>query len=202
MVASSILSSIAFMTISAVGSVISRVTVFLAREAERREVGFESQVVASRSRKPGRRYGSTNLSGSGQIDFRPTVPQSARYHAPVDANATSRRVRGGGCGGTGRRPPLSAPTASRTFLRSHWRLPLAPQGPPPARYSPLEASLNPEACGSCHPAQYADWRESTHAAATGPGIEGQLVEMLQSDPQSRSDVSCVTARSPSRRRSS
>jgi hypothetical protein len=80
------------------------------------------------------------------------------------------------------------------FLRSHWRLPLAPQGPRPARYSPLEASLNPEACGSCHPAQYADWRESTHAAAMGPGIEGQLVEMLQSDPQSA--IGCLVCHGP------
>ena len=80
------------------------------------------------------------------------------------------------------------------FLRSHWRLPLAPQGPPPARYSPLEASLNPEAYGSCHPAQYADWRESTHAAATGPGIEGQLAEMLQSDPQSA--IGCLVCHGP------
>ena len=80
------------------------------------------------------------------------------------------------------------------FLRSHWRLPLAPQGPPPASYSPLEASLNPEACGSCHPAQYADWRESTHAGAMGPGIEGQLVEMLQSDPQSA--IGCLVCHGP------
>lgn len=80
------------------------------------------------------------------------------------------------------------------FLRSHWRLPLAPQGPAPARYSPLEASLNPEACGSCHPAQYADWRESTHAAATGPGVEGQLVEMLQTDPQSA--IGCLVCHGP------
>src|SRR5262245_61688239 len=82
----------------------------------------------------------------------------------------------------------------QALLRSHWRLPLAPQGPPPARYSPVEASLNPEACGSCHPAQYADWRDSTHAAATGPGIEGQLVEMLQSDPQSA--IGCLVCHGP------
>jgi Cytochrome c554 and c-prime len=80
------------------------------------------------------------------------------------------------------------------FLRSHWRLPLAPQGAPPARYSPVEASLNPEACGTCHPTQYADWRESTHAAATGPGVEGQLVEMLQRDPQSA--IGCLVCHGP------
>ena len=36
------------------------------------------------------------------------------------------------------------------FIRRHWRHPLAPQGPPPARLSPLEASLHPESCGTCH----------------------------------------------------
>src|SRR4030095_8020740 len=80
------------------------------------------------------------------------------------------------------------------FLRGHWRLPLAPQGPAPARYSPLEASLNPEACGSCHPAHDAEWADSTHAAAPGPGVEGQLVEMLQSDPQSA--IGCLVCHGP------
>jgi Cytochrome c554 and c-prime len=84
--------------------------------------------------------------------------------------------------------------AVQDFLRRHWRLPLAPQGSPPARFTPLEASLHPEACGSCHPAQFADWRESTHAAATGPGIEGQLVTMLASDP--RSALGCLTCHAP------
>jgi hypothetical protein len=80
------------------------------------------------------------------------------------------------------------------FLRGHWRLPLAPQGQPPARFSPVEASLHPEACGSCHPAQFADWRESTHASATGPGIEGQLVAMLTSDPLTA--LGCLTCHAP------
>jgi hypothetical protein len=73
-------------------------------------------------------------------------------------------------------------------------LPLAPQGPPPARFPPLEASLHPEACGSCHPTQLADWRESPHAAATGPGIEGQLVEMLRRDP--RAALGCFPCHAP------
>src|SRR5882672_11476973 len=84
--------------------------------------------------------------------------------------------------------------AIQDFLRRHWRLPLAPQGAPPARFSPLEASLHPEACGTCHSAQFADWRESTHAAATGPGLEGQLVEMLEGDP--RSALGCLTCHAP------
>ena len=83
---------------------------------------------------------------------------------------------------------------SDEFLGRHWRRPLAPQGPPPARYSPLEASLEPGACGTCHPAQLADWRTSLHAAAMGPGVSGQLVEMLESDPGSA--LSCFTCHAP------
>ena len=83
--------------------------------------------------------------------------------------------------------------AIQDFLRRHWSRPLAPQGPPPARYSPLEASLHPDACGSCHPAQLADWRESLHAAAMGPGVAGQLIEMRESDPSSALSCSRITA---------
>ena len=80
------------------------------------------------------------------------------------------------------------------FLRRHWRQPLAPQGPPPARFSPVEASLQPESCGTCHPAQHADWTTSLHAASMGPGVAGQLVEMLESDPPSAQ--SCLTCHAP------
>src|SRR5881296_1665281 len=80
------------------------------------------------------------------------------------------------------------------FVRRHWRAPLAAQGPAPARFSTLEASLRPESCGTCHPAQYADWRTSWHAAATGPGVAGQLVEMLESDPGSA--LGCLGCHAP------
>ena len=69
-----------------------------------------------------------------------------------------------------------------SFVARHWRTPLPPQGPPPARFSPLEASLAPEACGACHAEQFADWRTSVHAAAMGPGVVGQLAEMLEHEP--------------------
>ena len=68
------------------------------------------------------------------------------------------------------------------FVRRHWAAPIPPQGPSPAGWSALESSLEPEACGGCHPAQLADWRTSIHAAAMGPGIAGQLVEMAATDP--------------------
>jgi nitrate reductase cytochrome c-type subunit len=60
------------------------------------------------------------------------------------------------------------------FLEKHWMRPLAAQGEPPAGFSPLEASLAPESCASCHPGQYRDWRGSLHARAIGPGLLWQL----------------------------
>ena len=69
-----------------------------------------------------------------------------------------------------------------SFVARHWRTPLSPQGPAPARFTPLEASLAPEACGTCHPAQLADWRTSIHAAAMGPGVAGQLAELRVREP--------------------
>jgi Cytochrome c554 and c-prime len=80
------------------------------------------------------------------------------------------------------------------FVARHWRVPIAAQGPPPARFSALEASLAPEACGTCHPAQLADWRTSTHAAAMGPGVAGQLAEMLVREPATA--VSCQQCHAP------
>ena len=80
------------------------------------------------------------------------------------------------------------------FMRRHWRAPLPPQGPAPATFSALESSLRPEACGTCHPAQFADWRTSWHAAATGPGVAGQLVEMLETDPASA--LGCLGCHAP------
>jgi hypothetical protein len=80
------------------------------------------------------------------------------------------------------------------FLRQHWARPIPPQGRPPARFTPLEASLLPESCGTCHPAQLADWKGSRHAQSTGPGVKGQLVEMLGSDPESA--LGCYVCHAP------
>jgi hypothetical protein len=80
------------------------------------------------------------------------------------------------------------------FIARHWRAPLAPQGAPPPRFSALEASLAPEACGTCHIAQLADWRTSTHAAAMGPGVAGQLAEMLTREPAAA--LSCQQCHAP------
>jgi hypothetical protein len=68
------------------------------------------------------------------------------------------------------------------FLARHWARPIPPQGEAPAGWSPVERSLAPVACGSCHPTQYADWKESLHARAFGPGIAGQLAEAARREP--------------------
>ena len=37
------------------------------------------------------------------------------------------------------------------FVARHWAMPIPPQGAPPPGWSALETSLQPEACGTCHP---------------------------------------------------
>ena len=75
-------------------------------------------------------------------------------------------------------------TSVREFLDRYWRRPIAPQGTPPPGFSALEASLAPESCGTCHPAQHADWRTTLHARSMGPGVTGQLTDLRSGDPES------------------
>src|SRR5207248_2936604 len=82
------------------------------------------------------------------------------------------------------RRPIRLTASERAFIEQHWRRPIPPQGEPPARFSSLERSLQPADCGACHPAQFADWATSLHSKSMGPGIAGQLVEMLRTDPTS------------------
>ncbi len=67
-----------------------------------------------------------------------------------------------------------APGGVERFLTRYWTHPVPSQGKPPAEFSPLEASLDPAACGQCHPRQYTDWRTSLHSHAMGAGIDWQL----------------------------
>jgi hypothetical protein len=90
--------------------------------------------------------------------------------------------------------PAWAGDATAAFVRHHWRQPLPPQGAAPPGFSALEASLEPAACGTCHPVQFGDWRGSTHATSSGPGVAGQLVEMWRSDPGAASG--CYACHAP------
>jgi len=80
------------------------------------------------------------------------------------------------------------------FLTKHWQRPIPLQGPVPANYSALEASLKPESCGSCHKKQYADWKESLHSRAMGPGPWGQIVDMVSNSPDEA--LLCMTCHAP------
>ena len=62
------------------------------------------------------------------------------------------------------------------FVTKHWRFPFAPNGQPPKGFSPLEASLDPKDCGTCHPVQFNDWKTTLHAKAMGPGVIGQWAD--------------------------
>jgi hypothetical protein len=80
------------------------------------------------------------------------------------------------------------------FLTRHWRRPIAPQGVPPFRFSPLEASLAPQSCGTCHPAQLSDWSTTLHAKSMGPGVKGQLADLWRTDAESAR--LCLTCHGP------
>lgn len=83
---------------------------------------------------------------------------------------------GAACG----RPGAPAPDVE-PFLANHWADPVPAQGTPPAAFSALEASLSPESCGQCHPAQWQQWKTSLHSQAVGPGLLWQLRVMSQPD---------------------
>ena len=68
------------------------------------------------------------------------------------------------------------------FLKQHWHVPIPPQGKPPADWSKQEASLAPESCGGCHPAQFKDWQTTVHGRSVGPGLLGQTPTLLRTEP--------------------
>ena len=78
-------------------------------------------------------------------------------------------------------------------VEDHWSRPLASQGTPPEHFSPLEKSLNPEACGFCHKEQYNQWKTTLHSKSIGPGILGQLLDMNRT----RFEIdACTTCHAP------
>jgi len=78
-----------------------------------------------------------------------------------------------------------------SFAADYWRRPIPPQGPPPATFSPLEGSLAPASCGTCHVRQYEDWQTAIHSRAYSPGLSGQLVNWEASSYQSvRNCIMC------------
>ncbi|HEC14014.1 MAG TPA: hypothetical protein ENI80_12350 [Acidiferrobacteraceae bacterium] len=97
-------------------------------------------------------------------------------------------------------PPTDLPGSQppdqliESFLQRYWDRPLTAQGKPPSGFGELEASLAPGSCGTCHSAQFNDWRQSLHSRAMGPGVAGQLVDM---SPQARDEhQACIRCHAP------
>ncbi|MFQ5471059.1 MAG: multiheme c-type cytochrome [Gammaproteobacteria bacterium] len=70
-----------------------------------------------------------------------------------------------------------------SFLEQHWPDTIPLQGKPPETYTNLESSLSPADCGQCHPQQYKDWQTSLHSKSMGPGVLGQIIDMLDTDSE-------------------
>lgn len=84
--------------------------------------------------------------------------------------------------------------AAEEFFKSYWQRPIAVQGSPPPTFTEKEASLRPEACGSCHAQQYEDWKKSLHSRAMGPGPWGQIVDFTRNSPADA--ILCMTCHAP------
>lgn len=80
------------------------------------------------------------------------------------------------------------------FLDQHWHTTIPLQGEPPEGFSDIESSLDPASCGLCHEQQYKDWQTTFHARAMGPGILGQVIDMLNNGDNAQAQVcwSCHT----------
>ena len=80
------------------------------------------------------------------------------------------------------------------FLDEHWQLTIPLQGQAPDDYSDIESSLDPASCGLCHEQQLKDWQTTFHAHAMGPGILGQVIDMIESGDHTQAQLcwSCHT----------
>lgn len=91
-------------------------------------------------------------------------------------------------------PPAADDHAQLEFLTRHWQAPIPPQGKPPAHFSSIEASLDPESCAVCHRDQYEDWSSSLHSKSMGPGVIGQTMELIYGDPKMA--ILCYSCHAP------
>jgi len=78
------------------------------------------------------------------------------------------------------------------FLSAHWQDPPAANTAAAEGWGPLELSLEPEKCATCHAPQYEAWKESRHAIAVSPGLE------VQSRANPQGFDSCYTCHAPLR----
>ena len=67
------------------------------------------------------------------------------------------------------------------WLDQHWSRHLSHQGEKPTSADYASIRLSPESCGMCHPQQFADWSQSRHSKAVGPGLLGQYADQPDLD---------------------
>lgn len=91
-------------------------------------------------------------------------------------------------------PDLRTFSTLAEFLGGYWASPIPSQGTAPTKFSPLEASLQPNSCGTCHVQQYEDWQTTVHSGAYSPGLSGQLV--TQEDGNHGFVRSCLVCHAP------
>lgn len=89
---------------------------------------------------------------------------------------------------------VSKPLSAEAFLAAHWQRPPDGRGIAALSSSQSSNTLNPAACGACHASQFADWGNSLHSKAMGPGVMGQLVTMVEADPDAAE--SCIRCHAP------
>lgn len=70
---------------------------------------------------------------------------------------------------------------AQTLPPGYWHQPLPAQGKVPGNRSPVERSLKPEDCGTCHSDKLEEWRTSLHSKAFSPGLVGQLLTFDAAD---------------------
>jgi hypothetical protein len=109
-----------------------------------------------------------------------TLVSLATCGGETDAPRSDHRVAGAVTSDSAPRPDERVFATIQEFVEGYWVRPVPPQGDPPASWSDLEASLLPEDCSTCHPAQYEDWRTTVHSGAYSRGLSGQLVNWEQS----------------------
>lgn len=69
--------------------------------------------------------------------------------------------------------------------------PVPPQGPPPPRLAPAQASLHPQQCARCHAKQAREWSPSRHAGAASPGLAAQMFGLAPDEV-----ASCLRCHAP------
>ncbi|PJZ44364.1 cytochrome c554 and C-prime [Leptospira brenneri] len=75
-----------------------------------------------------------------------------------------------------------------SFLSSHWKHPISEQGLPPSQFPPLEKSLDPKDCATCHKDQFQNWERSLHSKSVSGGFLWQK-EILSAN-EFRSCLNC------------